>query len=305
MRGRGGRHSEACLVVVLMGLAAAATGCKDSTKKKPAAVADELVPVAPVRQAYEAEQVIIDDVVLRVSDDSPGYELYPKQLAQHVGRQLAESGYFFALPNQADPMRPSRRARISVSVDYSRVPEGSAGKPSLLAAVEATVTWVDGSTPFLKENLLGERITESVPEAELALVAAAHVARIVEEACVGLIAQERLRTGPSRQIVETLGGQGTSPNLLRFALKQLAPRRIAGAVELAARHLGSKHPEVRHVAVSTLVELGDPAGVDALTKAASFDDHESMRVVVEAVAVLGGQDAIDYLDFVASGHPDD
>jgi len=295
------------VVAIAGGLAiAVSAGCSDK-KKPPEPTASRAQPgdAGESRLADEPAQILIDDVVVRVVRDDLGFPLYQDQLGKHIGRQLADSGLFFPLPNQADPMRPSRRARVEVTIDLSRLPEGSSGVPSYLVAVEARVTWVGESEPLLKENLLGERPIDDVKEAERPLVAAAHVARTVEEACAGLIAQERLRAGSDEALAAALGKDDASPNLVRFALLELGRRKPPGAVALASHHLRSKHPELRNVAVATLVAIGDPAGVDPLTKAASFDDHDDMRAVIEAVSVLGGQDAVDYLEFVAAGHPSD
>jgi len=285
-----------------------AGGCRnDKSTPPPAKVASSGTgsDAGQSRLPDEPAQILIDDVVVKRIPGKLDYPLYEEQLAQHIGRQLAGSGYFFALPNETDPMQPSRRARVEVSLDLSFLPEGSSGAPSLLVAVEAKVTWLGEKEPLLRENLLGERPVDDVSEAERPLVAAAHVARTVEEACAGLIAQEKLRAGDDAALAAALANEDGSPNLLRFALLELGRRRPPGAVELAARFLSSKHPELRNVAFSTLVAIGDPAAVDPMTKAASFDDHDAMRAVIEAVSVLGGRDAIDYLEFVAAGHPSD
>ena len=60
----------------------------------------------------------------------------------------------------------------------------------------------------------------------------------------------------------------------------------------------------RGEAVGTLVGIGDQRAVDAMAKSVVFTDHEMLEMVIEAVSVLGGEDARVYLDFVASGHPD-
>ncbi|MBT8492538.1 MAG: HEAT repeat domain-containing protein [Deltaproteobacteria bacterium] len=289
---------------LLLALLLAACSKGDKTAK-----GDDAAPARasqPSRQTSEqVEQVLISDLTIRETDNPLGYQLYREQLAQRLGRQLTGSGLFFALPNQTDPMRPARRAKIELVVSYERIPAGSTGKPSLLAAVEGRVTWEGDDEPFLRENLVGERVLEGEKPEDLPKIGAAHVATTVEEIGRGLIAQEKLRGGPLTSLVATLEGGHSDPNLLRFALMQVGERPLEGAVGLAARHLGSKHPAVRSEAIAALVRLKDPAAVDPLTKSVEFDDYDSVRAVVEAAAAIGGEDAEAYLDFVASGHPDD
>jgi hypothetical protein len=62
---------------------------------------------------------------------------------------------------------------------------------------------------------------------------------------------------------------------------------------------------VRHHAVTTLAALDPRRAVDAITRRVRFDDTALMTVVVDTVASLGGEDARAYLEFVASGHPEE
>jgi len=62
---------------------------------------------------------------------------------------------------------------------------------------------------------------------------------------------------------------------------------------------------VRDAALGALVELRDPRAVPALTKTKSMRDRREMRKIVDALAALGGQEAADYLSFVADAHEDE
>lgn len=280
----------------------ACAGCKK--KDAPSALVADDAGAAEADPESHLAQVVIEDVAVELVDET-SLGAYSQDLAKHVGRELAESGEFFALANQADPLRPTRRAHIRVRVSYSRAQQGTTGEPSHLAAVEVTATWLGQSEPFLRENLVGERLVNDREEPEEASkVITAHLVQTTDEACRGLIEQERLRGGGDVALVELLSSGKGTPQLLRFALSQLPKRNIDSAVDLTAPYLSSEHAEVREQAVATLVALGDPRGVDPLTKIAEFADHETMHMVLEAVSVLGGQDAIDYLEFVAAGHSD-
>ena len=61
----------------------------------------------------------------------------------------------------------------------------------------------------------------------------------------------------------------------------------------------------RDAALGALVQLRDPRAVPALTKGKSMKDRREMRKIVDALAALGGQEAADYLSFVADAHEDE
>ena len=61
----------------------------------------------------------------------------------------------------------------------------------------------------------------------------------------------------------------------------------------------------RDAALGALIALGDRRAVTALTRSRSLRDRREMRKIIEAVSILGGQEADDYLSFVAASHDDD
>jgi len=54
-----------------------------------------------------------------------------------------------------------------------------------------------------------------------------------------------------------------------------------------------------------LSSCANPRAVPALTKAKSMKDRREMRKIIDALAALGGQEAADYLSFVADAHEDE
>ena len=94
------------------------------------------------------------------------------------------------------------------------------------------------------------------------------------------------------------------PDMEVWALEVVAERKIAAARNAVAARLGSERPEVGDAAIQAMVALADESTVGLLTRKANFADHENLRVIMEASIAIGGPDAIEFLEFVASGHPD-
>jgi HEAT repeat protein len=69
--------------------------------------------------------------------------------------------------------------------------------------------------------------------------------------------------------------------------------------------LSDDEEAIRDAALGALVELRDPRAVPALTKAKSMKDRREVRKIIDALATLGGQEAADYLSFVADAHEDE
>ena len=61
---------------------------------------------------------------------------------------------------------------------------------------------------------------------------------------------------------------------------------------------------LRDTAIGALIEIGDRSAVRPLLDSVAFLDRVEMGKIVEAVATLGGDEARNYLRFVAGSHPE-
>jgi hypothetical protein len=62
---------------------------------------------------------------------------------------------------------------------------------------------------------------------------------------------------------------------------------------------------LRDAALGALIQIGDRRAVTALTKSRSMRDRREMRKILEAISTLGGEEAFEYLSFVAASHDDE
>jgi HEAT repeat protein len=89
------------------------------------------------------------------------------------------------------------------------------------------------------------------------------------------------------------------------AIRVAAARRLLDEVPTLVALLSDDEEAIRDAALGALVELRDPRAVPALTKAKSMKDRREVRKIIDALATLGGQEAADYLSFVADAHEDE
>ncbi len=250
------------------------------------------------------QRIVLDQIAIKSVDPAHPHELYPRIIAQELGRSLRDSGWFYADAQQVPADVVGRHADLEVVVTYDVVEDG--GRRAVVAAVESRIDWADDSVALApSENLVAERVIpagDDLAAAELDRLVAGHVGAAVLKVGEGLITKEAIRSGPDSAARAALTHR--EPDVVDFALDVIAERRLLAARDEVLALIDRPDP-VRLRAVGTLMVLGGADAVDPLVKKARFDDLELMRAVVEAVGTLGGNDARQYLEFVASGHPDE
>jgi hypothetical protein len=253
----------------------------------------------------ERERAVLRRVQVKTVDAThgPSVALDPRLLGQRLGGQLGASGVFAAEGETVEAPREARPAVLDVVVGYDVMSEGSEGGPAVIAMVEATLEWQDrrgGLRPAMR--VLAERSVRGDARAKWPGIILGHVERALADAGAGLIEKESLRTGPAAPVIAALAHEDLDVRV--WALAVVADRRLAEAYDTVVGRLASELEEERDAVIGALVGLGDPRGVAALTRHVDFHDYASMRRILDAVAAIGGDEAVAYLEFVASGHPD-
>ena len=118
----------------------------------------------------------------------------------------------------------------------------------------------------------------------------------------GYSARQKLWSAEPRALHAALA----SPGEMRLeAIRVAAARKLRDEVPTLIGLLSDDEETIRDAALGALVELRDPRAVSALTKSKSMKDRREMRKIIDALASLGGQEATDYLSFVADAHEDE
>jgi HEAT repeat protein len=82
-------------------------------------------------------------------------------------------------------------------------------------------------------------------------------------------------------------------------------RRLQDQAPILLKLLSDPDETTRDTALGALIALHDRRAVTELANTRSLRDRREMRKIIAAIALLGGQEADDYLSFVAASHDDD
>jgi HEAT repeat protein len=226
-------------------------------------------------------------------EDSPAFDR--DALIVAARQQLQQAGVF------AGEARAQGTAQATVRIGLVMETVKADGK----AAARAMVRLQIGTRP---EGVAPARYSEDTrANAEMLYQpdgdAKAVYQRLAEQTITDLLAsyvgRQKLWTADR----STLHASLQTPGELRVdAIRVVAARKLVDEVPTLLTLLADEDETVRDAALGALVTLRDQRAVPALTKTRNMRDTREMGKIIEAVAVLGGQEAVDYLAFVAETH---
>jgi hypothetical protein len=129
------------------------------------------------------------------------------------------------------------------------------------------------------------------------------VLRVAGDLVDGFGAKRRLRQATPAELRAAMTADAGELRL--EAIRAVGERHLASESDALLALLDDPDEPTRDAALGALITLGDRRAVTALTRSRSLRDRHEMRKIIEAIAILGGQEADDYLAFVASSHDDE
>ncbi len=251
---------------------------------------------------------VVPDVRLELvaaGDEELGVD--SKELARRLGAGLRASRFFVADERDTPHGREFASATVAARVGYQVVEDVSMEHPSIIVTAEVVVLPESRAGPpvdlaahdnvIVEQPLLGnERKRGQVFDR-----VRAQLDQAIDLTIKGLIEKEQLRVASARELGEVVG---QDIELSFWALELIAEYQYHSVIDEVVAALKSPNQELADMAITTLVALGEPSSVSALTQLADFQDYQRLRVIIEAVSALGGDDAIEFLEFVSTGHPD-
>jgi HEAT repeat protein len=129
------------------------------------------------------------------------------------------------------------------------------------------------------------------------------ILRVAGDLLDGYVARRRLRDGTPTEIHTALMADGGE--LREEAIRTVGERKLHEEAPTLLKLLEDPDEPTRDAALGSLIALGDRRAVSVLTRGRSLRDRHEMRKIIEAIAILGGQEADDYLSFVADTHDDE
>lgn len=127
--------------------------------------------------------------------------------------------------------------------------------------------------------------------------------RVAGDLIDGFVARARLH-GASPELVRA-ALHGDAGELREEAIRIAGERKLRDEVPALLALLDDPSEATRDAALGALIEIGDRRAVTALAKSRSLHDRREMRKILEAIATLGGDEALDYLSFIAQSHDDE
>jgi hypothetical protein len=240
-------------------------------------------------------------------DDAPA-RIDVDALERALTSRLLATGQFAADLADASAGHAVTRVEVQVAIDGAEVGDKGLARTRVLVRLETRPANAPGA---IAEGLEGAGQQQyAVPRAakpdKKALYSKALyeglVGRVALDLITGFVARRRLRDASPQALHAAVANDGGE--LRVEAIRAIGERHLAGEASALLPLLDDSDEPTRDAALGALIALGDRRAVGALTRSRSFRDHRELGKIIEALAILGGQEADDYLSFVAGSHDD-
>jgi hypothetical protein len=149
----------------------------------------------------------------------------------------------------------------------------------------------------------GEERFDATPSADRRAIAARLAERTTTDLLAAFLKRARLRTAGRDELHAALAADaGTA--LREEAIRQVGLRHLHEEAPRLLTLLDDPDEGTRDAALGALIALGDKRAVAKLTRDRSLRDRHEMLKILDAISLIGGDEANEYLAFVADSHDD-
>jgi HEAT repeat protein len=204
---------------------------------------------------------------------------------------------------------PTVRLRAEVALDGAEVP----GKALARVAVRMQLDTRPSDAPGAIDEQLAAEGEKTYVVAKGGSAAASRALqqqvfatladRVAGDLLDGTLAGLKLRNASPASIHAALTAD--AGELREEAIRLAGQRQLHQEVPRLLDLLTNDDEATRDAALGALIAMKEPRAVSVLTKSRSLRDRREMRKIIEAISLLGGEEALDYLSFVAATHDDD
>ena len=227
-------------------------------------------------------------------------------------RILGASGMFAAAAGDAGAA-PSARARLAFTAESLEAGGKGEARARVRLRVDTRPSDAPGAVAFDLEGQGAEPYAVTPPPAKGRAPAAgeprklpsltALVMRVTGDLIEGVASRQRLQEGSPSALHAALIADGGE--LREEAIRIVGERQLRDEVPTLLKLLSADEEPIRDAALGALIAMRDRRAVRELTRSRSLRDRREMRKIIEAISVIGGQEADEYLSFVAATHDDD
>lgn len=283
------------LVLSLAALAIIPVGCK--AKQAPSTPVQNIDPVlpAPVLGQVAVQQMTAPEHRL------PGIAFDDQALTLAARQQLETAAIFSATAST-----PSAHADILLGYAVEDVRAEGKALARAVAKLQVTVKPAKHADPYWAENVEAAGEMQYAVDQDKALSQKAFsslVTRLTGDLLRDYIARQKLRTVLETEILKLMSQEDGA--LREEAIRQAGQRKLKSTVDPLLALLTHENEPVRDAALGALLSMRERRAVAVLTESRSMRDRREMRKIVEAVGLLGGDEAVSYLEFVADGNEDE
>jgi hypothetical protein len=226
------------------------------------------------------------------------------RIQEQIRQGLATSGLFAVGASDGGAI-PTARARLAFTAEC--VQEGAKGeaRAQVRLHVDTRPSDAPGAVEFDVEAQGVEPYTVATKKAAPQPVPSLTklVLRIAGDLINGVAVRRRLEEGSPVAVHAALVADGGE--LREEAIRIIGERQLRDEVPTLLKLLGDPDETVRDAALGALIAMRERRAVRALTESRSLRDRREMRKIIEAISILGGQEADEYLSFIAATHDDD
>jgi len=199
---------------------------------------------------------------------------------------------------------PRAGVDFRLTLDARMVLQPGAGEGILRAPLTARLSHI-GARPHeraIESNAMAER---SVPAGQVpdAALQRAHLERAIDDVIDALAAKTRAEVATGAELAALIAGSDVE--VRNEAIAAAGARREPATVPALIALLRSDDGEVRDRALGALIDIRDPRAARPITELARLNNREEMPKIIDALGVIGGEEARSYLRFVVSSHDDE
>lgn len=238
----------------------------------------------------------------RVSFRGTEFSLDDAQLTERVKSVLTRTQVFSESGSQS-----ARQSKGNISLEVQVLDDGASEHPEIGVRLRLRVSLrPEGASPArLNEDTVatGQVPLAQVDASDIGMSFQRLAERTAEDLLLAYAARQKLWVASAPEVTSALESRDT--DLRVEALRIIGARKLHEAVPEILRLLSDEDEVIRDAALGAVVELREQTAVKALAESRQMRDVREMRKVLDAIATLGGEEASDYLAFVAETHDDE